>query len=145
MVMSSDIGGGLSQICRRYGIDAIYAFGSRAVEIADVVKSGHVSTGKTASDVDMGVLPQPGHSLDPRAKVRLMADLEDLFGAGRVDLVSLPEAPTFLAVEIVRGELLYEADADRTAEYELFVLRRAADLAPFQRERVRDVLAGVAM
>jgi hypothetical protein len=73
-----------------------------------------------------------------------MAELEDLFGAGRVDLVSLPEASPFLAVEIILGELLYEVDADRTAEYELFVLRRAADLAPFERERVRGVLAGVA-
>jgi hypothetical protein len=97
-----------------------------------------------ASDVDIGILPQPEASLDPRAKVRLMAELEDLFGAGRVDLVSLPEAPPFLAVEIVRGELLYEVDPDRTAEYELFVLRRAADLAPFERERIHDVLAGLA-
>lgn len=143
--MNHDVSGDLKTICRRFGIEAVYAFGSRAAEIADVVRSGHISTGEAASDVDIGVLPQPGHSLDPIAKVRLMAELEDLFGAGRVDLVSLPEAPPFLAVEIVRGELLYEANADRTAEYELFVLRRAADLAPFQRERVRDVLAGLAM
>jgi hypothetical protein len=56
----------------------------------------------------------------------------------------LPEAPPFLAVEIIRGELLHEADADRAAEDELFVLRRTADLAPFERERVRGVLAGLA-
>ncbi|MBM4127923.1 MAG: hypothetical protein FJ247_11335 [Nitrospira sp.] len=73
-----------------------------------------------------------------------MAELEDILGVGRVDLVSLPEASPFLAVEIVRGELLYETDADRTAEYELYVLRRAGDLAPFEQERVRDVLSGVA-
>lgn len=143
--MSRDVSGGLPEICHRYRIDAVYAFGSRAAEMADAVRSGHVLPDKAASDVDIGVLPRPGASLDPRAKVRLMAELEDLFGAGRVDLVSLPDAPPFLAVEIVRGELLYEADADRTAEYELYVLRRAADLAPFQQERVRDVLAGLAM
>lgn len=143
--MSRDVSGGLSSLCRRYGIDALYAFGSRGPEVARLVRFGQSLTDRTTSDVDIGVLPQPGRSLDPRAKVRLMAELEDLLGVGRVDLVSLPEAPPFLAVEIIRGELVYDADPDRAAEYELLVLRRAADLTPFERERVRDVLAGVAV
>lgn len=143
--MSRDITGGLSSICLRYGIDALYVFGSRAPEIARLVRSGQSLPDTTASDVDIGVLPKFGSSLDPRAKVRLMAELEDLLGAGRVDLVSLPEAPPFLAIEVIRGELLYDVDPDRSAEYELFVLRRAADLEPFERERVRDVLSGSAM
>lgn len=144
MVMTGDVRGGLSSICRRYGIDSLYVFGSRASEVAQVVHKGQSLTDSTGSDVDIGVLPCQGGSLDPRAKVRLMAELEDVFGAGRVDLVSLTDAPPFLALEIVRGELLYDADPDRTAEYELLVLRRAADLAPYERERVRDVLAGLA-
>lgn len=143
--MSRDISGGLRSICLRYGIDAVYVFGSRASEIARLVGSDQPLSDTTTSDVDIGVLPKSGYSLDPRAKVRLMAELEDLFEVGRVDLVSLTEAPPFLAVEIIRGELLYEADPDRAAEYELFVLRRAGDLAFFQRERVRNVLAGSAM
>ncbi|MCP9447171.1 MAG: nucleotidyltransferase domain-containing protein [Nitrospira sp.] len=143
--MNTDMSGGLASMCRRYGIDALYVFGSRAPEIAGLVRCGHALTDKTTADVDIGILPKPGRSLDPLAKVRLMAELEDLLGVGRVDLVSLPEAPPFLAVEIIRGELLYEADPDRCAEYELFVLRRAGDLAPFERDRVRDVLAGLTM
>jgi predicted nucleotidyltransferase len=143
--MSRDITGGLSSICLRYGIDALYVFGSRAPEIARLVGSSQPLADTTTSDVDIGILPKPGCSPDPRVKVKLMAELEDLLGAGRVDLVSLPEAPPFLAVEIIRGELLYDADPDRSAEYELFVLRRAGDLAPFERERVCDVLAGFAM
>jgi predicted nucleotidyltransferase len=142
--MSKEIGGVLGAICDRYGIDALYVFGSRASEVADAMKVGRSLTDSTGSDVDIGVLPCPEGSLDPAAKVRLMAELEDLLEAGRVDLVSLPEASPFLALEIVRGELLYEADPDRAAEYELFVLRRAADLVPFERERVRGVLAGTA-
>ncbi|MDH5666814.1 MAG: nucleotidyltransferase domain-containing protein [Nitrospira sp.] len=141
--MSDNVGDELSSICRRYGIDSLYVFGSRASEIAQAVHKGRSLTDSTSSDVDIGVLPGLGTSLGPLAKVRLMAELEDLLGIGRVDLVSLAEAAPFLALEIVRGELLYEADPDRTAEYELFVLRRAADLAPFERERVRDVLAGL--
>jgi predicted nucleotidyltransferase len=143
--MSRDVSGALALLCRRYGIDALYVFGSRAPEVGRLVRSGQSLADQTTSDVDIGILPQPGRSLDPLAKVRLMAELEDVLGVGRVDLVSLPEAPPFLAVEIVRGELLYDANPDRSAEYELFVLRRAGDLAPFERERVRDVLNGLAM
>lgn len=143
--MSRDPMAGLAAIGDRYGIDALYVFGSRALEIARLVRSGQLSTGKTMSDVDIGILPKRGIVIDPRAKVRLMAELEDLLGVGRVDLVSLPEASPFLAVEIIRGELMHEADPDRSAEYELFVLRRAADLAVFERERVHHVLAGMAM
>jgi predicted nucleotidyltransferase len=142
--MKCDLMAGLGALCDRYGIDALFVFGSRALEIASLVRSGQPSIGEALSDVDIGVLPKQGSIVDPRAKVRLMAELEDLLGVGRIDLVSLPEASPFLAVEIMRGELLYEADPDRTAEYELFVLRRAADLAHFERERVRGVLAGVA-
>lgn len=134
----------LRAVCERYGIDALYVFGSRALEVASAIKAGQSLTDSAGSDVDIGVLPRQGCSLDPTKKVRLMAELEDAFGIGRVDLVSLPEASPFLALEIVRGELLYEADPDRIAEYELFVLRRAADLAPFERERVQSVLAGTA-
>jgi len=142
--MTGGVGDTLISICCRYGIGSLYVFGSRASEVAQVVHKGQSLTHSIGSDVDIGVLPSPGGSLDPLAKVRLMAELEDVLGAGRVDLVNMVEAPPFLALEIVRGELLYEADPDRTAEYELFVLRRAADLAPFERQRVRDVLAGLA-
>ena len=52
---------------------------------------------------------------------------------------SLPEAQPFLAVEIIRGELLCCLDPYERAEMELYVLRRAADLAPFERRR-REVI-----
>ena len=38
-----------------------------------------------------------------------------------------------------RGELLFCADATDQAEYELYVLRRAGDLLPFEHER-RDLI-----
>ncbi len=42
--MSSDIIGGLSSICLRYGVDALYVFGSRAPEIAGLVRKGDPSS-----------------------------------------------------------------------------------------------------
>jgi hypothetical protein len=52
--------------------------------------------------------------------VRLANELEDLFEVSRVDLVMLPEADSFMALDIIRGEVLYCTDADEQAEYELY-------------------------
>lgn len=143
--MSTVVADRISGLCRRYGIDVLYVFGSRAREVARLIRSGQRVAAQGASDVDIGVLPQKDVMLDVRAKARLMAELEDLLDAGRVDLVVLPEAPPFLSVDIVGGEVLYEVDPDRSAEYELYVLRRAGDLASFERERIQQILAGTAV
>jgi hypothetical protein len=69
-----------------------------------------------------------------------MQALEDLFGVARVDLVILREADPFLAANIVRGERLYALDPYAADEYDLYVLRRAGDLAPLERERMALIL-----
>jgi predicted nucleotidyltransferase len=143
--MSAPLKEDLAALCRRYRVDALYAFGSRSREIAQRVPTGESFPTGSTSDVDIGVLPRQGAVLDARDKVRLMAEFEDLFRVGRVDLVVLPEASAFLAVDIIRGELLYDEDPDRSAEYELYVLRRAGDLAHYERERVERILTGSAL
>src|SRR6266545_3487460 len=75
----------------------------------------------------------------------LTGDLETLFDVPRVDLVVLGEASPLLAVEVIRGELLYTDDPLGQAEHELYILRRAADLAPFQRERVQQIFTARAV
>jgi predicted nucleotidyltransferase len=132
----------LENLEREFGLDAIYVFGSRTAEVATAVRHDGPLTQSTSSDVDIGVLPEAGVRLDAQRRARLTIALEDVFGGARVDLVLLPEAPAFLALDIVNGELLVAADKDRVAEYELLVLRRAGDLAPFERERRRLILTG---
>lgn len=134
----------VASLCARYGINALYSFGSRAAEVAGFVRGQAVLESKNASDVDLGVLPAPDRHLDTDDLVRLAIELEDLLGVPRVDLVVLPQAGSYLAVDVVSGELLFCADPAREAEYELFVLRRAGDLAFFERERRRTILAGIA-
>ena len=135
----------LTEVCRRYGIEVLYAFGSRAKEIAEWISGQKKAASHPMSDVDIGILPQAERSLHVRDKVHLMADLEDLFEVGRVDLVVLSEASAFLALEVIQGEILYEVDPDRTAEYELYVMRRAGDLALFERERLEQILTQKAL
>jgi uncharacterized protein len=132
----------VASLCGRYRIDCLYVFGSRSREIFQKVRGipSPPEPEVVSSDVDIGVLPEEGVRLDVGEKVRLIAGLEDLLKVGRVDLVLLPETSTDLAFEIIQGECLFDANPDRSAEYELYVMRRAGDLAPFLRERTRRIL-----
>jgi hypothetical protein len=81
-----------------------------------------------------------GEKFSVAEKVNLALALEDLFVCKRVDLVSLSEADPFLAAEVIRGERLFAHSNHEADEYELYVLRRAGDLAPLERERMAIVL-----
>ncbi len=147
--MGSGFASSLQALCTEHGLAAVYAFGSRAAEIAArVTGAGDPAPGALAvevpahpgSDVDIGVQPLRGNRLSARDRVRLMQGLEILFGVERVDLVVLPEANAFLAADVVRGELLIAPDPDAEAEAQLYYLRRAADLAPYLREQWRQTV-----
>jgi predicted nucleotidyltransferase len=89
------------------------------------------------SDVDVGVLFRQEESLH---EVLLLEDaLEQRLGLP-VDLIDAGKASAFLALDILRGERVFCADLDRCDEFELYVMRRAGDLAPFERERRRLLL-----
>jgi predicted nucleotidyltransferase len=133
----------LRALVGHYNLVAVYAFGSRAPEIAARVRgdSGKETTVvRLDSDVDIGVLPGRGCALSAHDKVCLALALEDVLDVPRVDLVLLSDADPFLAANIVRGERLYAQDAYKADEYDLYVLRRAGDLAPLERERMALIL-----
>lgn len=132
----------LQAISTRYNLGAVYAFGSRATEVVDRVRGEVVSSQLPESDADIGIQPLPGFRPTAHERVRLAIELEDLLGVSRVDLVVLPEADPFLALDVIRGELLWCADPDVQAEDELYILRRAGDLAPYARERWHLILSG---
>ncbi|RME32797.1 MAG: hypothetical protein D6793_10575 [Thermoflexia bacterium] len=130
----------LQQICESFGVDILYAFGSRAREARAWLEGDIPALAPAPSDLDIGVKPARGVRLSVHDKVRLAVALEDFFGVHRVDLVSLEDADPFLAAEIIRGERLYARDEDDADEYDLYVLRRAGDLAPLERERIALIL-----
>lgn len=130
----------VAEICRKYNISDLYVFGSRSEEIEGLVSGRRPSADQSGSDVDVGVLPSEMAEWSPEKRVELSMELEDLFQVGKVDLVLLPEAEPYLALDIIRGALLFTRDPDQQARYELYVLRRAGDLMPFKRERLRMIL-----
>lgn len=131
----------LKQIAEGFDIDIVYAFGSHAkdavrwiaMELAELKVPSF-------SDVDIGVKPPFGKGLSAREKVELIIALEDFFSVNRVDLIVIPEADPFLAANIIRGERLFTRDEYEADEYDLYILRRAGDLAPFEKQRISFIL-----
>jgi predicted nucleotidyltransferase len=127
----------LRSICDHHRIDLIYAFGSRACEVREFLCGFGQMDKANPSDVDLGIIPSPQHkALSIREKVEIAAEVEDLLGVGRVDLVILSETDPFLSANIVRGERIFCRDLYAADEYELYILRRAGDLAPLETERL---------
>ena len=132
----------LAEICHRFGVTSLYVFGSRASEIVALVSGKKPIPAHPQSDGDFAVQVVQSTDLGGFARGGLLMDLEELFELPRADLVILNDADPFIALEAVRGELLFCADADQQAEEELLILRRAGDLEPFETERIRLMLAG---
>ncbi len=130
----------LAELAREESLVAIYAFGSRAGELLYALCHGDARLPPSSSDLDIAVVAAPRRRLSVLDKVRIAQALEDILDCPRVDLVVLPEADPFLAANIVRGERLYTADPHAADEYELYILRRAGDLVPLERERQALIL-----
>lgn len=129
-----------SNLCRKFGLHTIYLFGSREKKIKDWLNSPVRQLQSSTSDIDLGVRLLNARSMDIGEKVRLTQAFESLFQEQQVDLVLLDEADPFLAVNVIRGLRLYTIDDYTADEYELYLLRRAADLAPFERARQAMIL-----
>ncbi len=132
----------LTDLCYEYGIDILYAFGSRAKEVKSWLKEDLGDLPPSLSDIDIAIKPISGKYLDIKEKVQLTIALEDFFKVPRADLVVIPEADPFLAANIIRGERLFCRDPYRADNYELYILRRAGDLAPLERERLALIMEG---
>ena len=130
----------LTRIAVRYRLSAIFAFGSRGADAAAIINRTSCPGEYSSSDIDVGVLPHQGVKMEPREKVKLTMDLEDLFRVKKVDLVVLPEADPFLAANVIRGERIYCEDEYAADEYGLYILRRAGDLIPLEEERIRLIM-----
>jgi len=130
----------LESFCRDHRLESLYVFGSRACEILNLL-SGHMEPQPIQpSDVDIAVKLPPDRLLSAREKAEISVELEDILNVGRVDLITLGDADPFLAVNVIRGERLFCSDCYAADEYELYILRRAGDLADFERMRIEMIV-----
>ena len=110
---------------------ALYAFGSRVD-----------GTARRDSDLDVGVLYA---SRQPTEKTLALEEALHRASGKKVDLVDAARATPFLALVVVRGDRIYvrrEVEADL---FDLYVLRRAGDLLPFERVRRAMLLDSATM
>ena len=107
-------------------VRALYAFGSQTD-----------GTARPDSDLDVAVLYASPQPLDKT--LRLEEALRR--AAGRpVDVIDAARAGAFLALAVVRGDRLFTRDEVETDLFDLYVLRRAGDLLPFERARCAMLL-----
>lgn len=128
----------LASLADEFNLQVIYAFGSRAKEVLHRVEEKGSQSAPSKSDLDIGIKPEK--PLTVQEKVKIAIFFEDLFDVPKVDVVEIPEAPIILALEIIKGELLYACDENFEAEYQLYIMSRAADLMPFERLKQKTIL-----
>jgi predicted nucleotidyltransferase len=120
--------------------ERIVAVLERHPEVVGAYLFGSRGRGEEAdgSDVDVAVLFDDPTDLEHT--IALEDEIERSVGLS-VDLVDVARAGPYLALDAVRGERVFERDGRRLDELDLYVLRRAGDLAHFERERRRALLA----
>ena len=128
----------LGELCARHGVMALYAYGSRAAQAVHWLHRGG-AFGAGPNDLDLAVSGGIDKRYSLAEKVALASAFSDLFEFGAIDLADMNEVDPFVAANIVRGERLYCADRMYADDLDLYVLRRAGDLAPYERERLARI------
>ena len=88
---------------------------------------------KEGSDLDIGIVFSTGspnfHSLS-----KLQVDFEDLFSPLRIDLVPLQRLDAIFQFSAIDGHRIAATDSFGADSYKLWVMNRAAELLPIQRQ-----------
>jgi predicted nucleotidyltransferase len=120
----------LNQLCERFGLLAVYLFGSRADDGLRLLRGEEVL--REGSDLDVGIVFR-GPLENPWILSGLQVAFEDIFEPLRVDLVPLQRVDALFQFSAIDGHRVAVTDSHEVAEYELRVMSRAADLLPIQR------------
>lgn len=111
--------------CQRHAdVIAVYLFGSVARGTED-----HLS------DVDLAVLLRPGIPKQQmwRLEDALAVEVSSILGTDEVDFFVVNLVPLHAQFEIIAtGRLLYSADEDVRAEFEVWVMNRYWDFEPYR-------------
>jgi uncharacterized protein len=100
--------------------------------VAYLVGSQARGSASERSDVDVAVLLRGGAGADER--LRLVADLDEVTGAARVDVVVLNDAPPALGYRVLRdGRLLVSRDEQARVRHWVATVDRYLDMAPARR------------
>jgi transcriptional regulator with XRE-family HTH domain len=120
----------LRDICQKYNIALVYLFGSQKENSLNILNKEKVDIKDPLADIDVGIVfSQDIESIPDRHKVysNIYNDFEDLFLPYHLDLVFLQECHSVFQSEALLGICVYSISEEFKDEYEMMVLRRAAD------------------
>lgn len=120
----------LRDICQKYNIALVYIFGSQKENSLKLLNGEKVDIKDPLADIDVGIVfSQDIESIPERHKVYsyIYNDFEDLFLPYHLDLVFLQECHSVFQTEALSGICVYKISEEFKDEYEMMVLRRAAD------------------
>jgi transcriptional regulator with XRE-family HTH domain len=120
----------LRDICQKYNIALVYIFGSQKENSLKLLNGEKVDIKDPLADIDVGIVfSQDIESIPDRHKVysNIYNDFEDLFLPYHLDLVFLQECHSVFQSEALLGICVYSISEEFKDEYEMMVLRRAAD------------------
>ncbi len=130
----------LENIRVKYGLLAVYLFGSRADDGLRLLQGESVKP--EGSDLDIGIVfLQEEAGLLQLGSIHI--ELSDAFSPLTIDVVPLNKVDPLFQFRAIDGHRIDVADRHRADIFELEVMRRAAELLPVQRHLERD-LFGVA-
>jgi len=136
----------LSQIMKEHGVSLAYLFGSQA-DLGNALLDGDTAKHTdTLADLDLGVVCS-GSLPSGLARAKLYSHLEhclvDLFLPLRLDLVLLQETHSVFQLEAIKGICVYQESDEARDNYEMSILRRAADFAPTLAKFLEETLEEV--
>jgi len=126
----------LEDIGDKYGLLAVYLFGSRADDGLRLLRGESVYP--EGSDLDIGIVfTQNGPGVIQLGSIQV--ELSDVFSPLSIDVVPLHRVDPLFQFRAIDGHRIEAADTHRADIFELEVMRRAAELLPVQRHIERDL------
>ncbi|MGB4411058.1 MAG: nucleotidyltransferase domain-containing protein [Atribacterales bacterium] len=120
----------LKKICQKYNIALAYLFGSQKENALRILEDKDVSINDPLADIDVGIVfSYDIENVKERYKLYgdIYNELEELFKPYPLDLIFLQESHSVFQVEALKGICIYSVSEEFKDNYEMMILRRAAD------------------
>lgn len=133
----------LEKICQKYNIALVYLFGSQKENALRILEDKDTFINDPLADIDVGVVfSDPLENVTERYKLYgdIYNELEELLGPYPLDLVFLEESHSVFQIEALKGICVYSASEEFKDNYEMMILRRAADFKYVLEKYIEEAL-----
>ncbi|WP_073345335.1 nucleotidyltransferase domain-containing protein [Caldanaerobius fijiensis] len=131
------------KICKENDIALAYLFGSQKENALRILKGHVVTIDDPLADIDVGVVFLKNiDEIKNRYKLyaKIYNEMEDIFKPYPLDLIFLQENNSIFQWEALKGICVYSISEEFKDEYEMMILRRAADFEYVLNKYTKEVL-----